>query len=50
MNGSILIFGGNKEQREQKIIDIINKEEAKTFEKIKNPTYTLRSYKRMKNP
>ncbi len=36
MNGSILIFGGNKEQREQKIIDIINKEEAKTFEKIKD--------------
>lgn len=36
MNGTILIFGGNKDQREQKIIDIVNKEEAKTFEKIKD--------------
>jgi len=36
MNGSILIFGGNKDQREQKIVEIINKEEAKTFEKIKD--------------
>lgn len=36
MNGSILIFGGNKDQREQKVVDIINKEEGKTFEKIKD--------------
>jgi len=36
MNGSILIFGGNRDQREQKIVEIINKEEAKTFEKIKD--------------
>ena len=36
MNGSILIFGGSKDQREQKIIDIINQEEAKTFEKIRD--------------
>jgi DNA polymerase III subunit delta' len=35
MNGSLLIFGGNKDQREQKIVDIVNKEEGKTFEKIK---------------
>jgi len=36
MNGSILIFGGNKNQREKKIIDIVNREESKTFEKIKD--------------
>ena len=36
MNGSVLIFGGNKDQREQKIVDIINQEEAKTFDKIKD--------------
>ncbi|MFZ2664248.1 MAG: hypothetical protein WAX66_02710 [Patescibacteria group bacterium] len=36
MNGSILIFGGNKNQREEKIIEIVNKEVNKTFEKIKD--------------
>lgn len=36
MNGSLLIFGGNKNNREEKIIELINKEEAKTFEKIKD--------------
>jgi DNA polymerase III delta prime subunit len=36
MNGSILIFGGNKNQREEKIIEIVNKEASKTFEKIKD--------------
>jgi len=36
MNGSLLIFGGNKNKREKTIVDIVNKEEAKTFEKIKD--------------
>ena len=36
MNGSALIFGGNKNQREEKIVEIINKELSKTFEKIKD--------------
>ncbi|MBW6441799.1 hypothetical protein K0B04_02720 [Patescibacteria group bacterium] len=36
MNGSLLIFGGNKNKREDNIIDIVNKEESKTFEKIKD--------------
>jgi len=36
MNGSVLIFGGNKTQREDKIVDIVNKEINKTFEKIKD--------------
>ncbi len=35
MNGSTLIFGGNKNLREEKIIEIVNREENKTFEKIK---------------
>jgi len=34
MNGSVLIFGGNKEDREKKIVDIVNKEEGKNFEEI----------------
>ena len=38
MNGSILIFGGNKNKREEKVIEIVNKEENKTFEKIKDLT------------
>jgi DNA polymerase III delta prime subunit len=38
MTGSILIFGGNKNSREKKIIEIVNKEESKTFEKIKDLT------------
>ena len=36
MNGSILIFGGNKNQREEKVVEIVNREESKTFEKIKD--------------
>ena len=36
MNGSLIISGGNKETRENKIIEIINKEEGKAFEKIKD--------------
>ena len=36
MNGSVLIFGGNKNQREEKIVEIVNKEVNKTFEKIKD--------------
>jgi len=36
MNGSLLLFGGNKNQREEKVVDIINREEGKTFEKIKD--------------
>jgi len=36
MNGSILIFGGNKNQREEKILEIVNQEANKTFEKIKD--------------
>jgi DNA polymerase III delta prime subunit len=36
MNGSLIISGGNKETREDKIIEIINKEEGKAFEKIKD--------------
>lgn len=38
MNGSILIFGGNKNKREEKVIEIVNKEENKTFEKIRDLT------------
>lgn len=34
MNGSVLIFGGNKNQREEKIVELVNAEENKTFEKI----------------
>jgi DNA polymerase-3 subunit delta' len=36
MTGSILIFGGNKNRREEKVVEIVNKEENKTFEKIKD--------------
>ncbi len=36
MNGSLIISGGNRENRENKIIEIINKEEGKAFEKIKD--------------
>lgn len=36
MNGSILIFGGNKNQREEKVIEIINREENKAFENTKD--------------
>lgn len=36
MNGSLLIFGGNKESREEKVIELVNKEEGKTFEKIED--------------
>jgi len=34
MNGSLILFGGNKNNREKKIIEIINREEGKAFEKI----------------
>jgi len=36
MTGSALIFGGNKNQREEKIVEIVNKELSKTFEKIRD--------------
>lgn len=36
MSGSLLIFGGNKNRREERIIEIVNKEENKTFEKVKD--------------
>ena len=36
MNGSVLVFSGNKNQREEKTVEIINKEENKTFESIKD--------------
>ncbi len=36
MNGSILIYGGNKNLREEKILEIVNKEANKTFEKIRD--------------
>ncbi len=36
MNGSLIISGGNKENRENKIVEIINREEGKAFEKIKD--------------
>jgi DNA polymerase III delta prime subunit len=38
MRGSIIIFGGNKNRREEKVIEIVNKEENKSFEKIKDLT------------
>ena len=36
MNGSVLVFSGNKNQREEKIVEIINREENKTFEITKD--------------
>ena len=36
MNGSVLVFSGNKNQREEKIVEIINREENKTFESTKD--------------
>jgi hypothetical protein len=34
MNGSLLLFGGNISKREEKVIEIINREEGKMFGKI----------------
>jgi hypothetical protein len=38
MSGSVLIYGGNKAKREEKIIETVNRSENKTFEKIKDLT------------